>query len=67
MRPLVVITPSTVYMDVLVTFSGLFCVVRPNTQLNNRKLTDKELAFAHRYVDQEGWLEYAIGSCYRSL
>src|SRR5438132_6395321 len=46
-------TPARVYMEVLVTFSGVFCVVRPNTQLNNRKLTDKELAFAHRYVDQE--------------
>jgi len=62
MRPLVIITPARVYMDVLVTFSGVFCVVRPNTQLNNRKLTDKELAFAHRYVDQEGWVEYANGS-----
>jgi len=62
MRPLVIITPARVYMDVLVTFSGVFCVVRPNTQLNNRKLTDKELAFAHRYVDQEGWVEYAKGS-----
>jgi hypothetical protein len=49
-------------MEVLVTFSGVFWVVRPNTQFNNRKLTDKELAFAHRYVAQEGWVEYAKGS-----
>jgi hypothetical protein len=61
MRPLVVITPARAYMDVLVTFSGVFCVIRPNTQLNKRKLTDKELAFAYRYVHQEGWVEYANG------
>ena len=62
MRPLVITTPARVYMEVLVTFSGVFWVVRPNTQFNNRKLTDKELAFAHRYVAQEGWVEYAKGS-----
>ena len=59
---LVIITPSRIYMDVLVTYGGLFCVIRPNLQLNDRELTYKELAFAHRYVVQEGWVEYAKGS-----
>ena len=59
---LVIITPSRIYMDVLVTYGGLFCVVRPNMQLNDRELTYKEVAFAHRYVVQEGWIEYANGS-----
>jgi hypothetical protein len=30
---LIIITPSRIYMDVLVTYGGLFCVVRPNMQL----------------------------------
>jgi hypothetical protein len=68
MRLLVVVTPARVYMDVPLTLSGVFCVVRPNTQLNNQKLTEKELAFAHRYFDQEGWvsMRMAVGSLIRS-
>jgi hypothetical protein len=49
-------------MDLLVTCGGAFCVVRPNMQLNNRQLTRKEVAFAHRYLTEEGWVDYANGS-----
>jgi hypothetical protein len=49
-------------MDILITHGGMFCVVRPNAELNERKFTHKELAFAQRYVAQEGWIEYANGS-----
>jgi hypothetical protein len=61
MYPFIVITPARIYMDVLVTGGGAFCVVRPNMQFNNGELTHKEVAFAHRYVTQEGWVEYANG------
>jgi hypothetical protein len=61
MRPLVVITPARIYMDVLRTYRGSSCVVRPNVELNDRKLSQKELVYAHRYVAQEGWSEYANG------
>jgi hypothetical protein len=60
MHPLVIITPGRIYMDVRVTY-GVSCVVRPNMEFNERKFTFKELAFAHRYLAQEGWTEYANG------
>ena len=62
MGSLVVITPAKIYMDVLVTCAGMFCVVRPNMVLNDRKFTNTDVAFAHRYVVQEGWVEYANGT-----
>jgi hypothetical protein len=52
---LVITTPSRIYIDVLGTYGGLFCV-HPNIQLNDRKLTYKELAFAHRYVAHEPFI-----------
>jgi hypothetical protein len=58
MRPLVVITPARVYMDVLGTHRNRTCVVRPNLELNDRLFSQKELLYAHRYIAQEGWLEY---------
>jgi hypothetical protein len=61
MRPLVIITPARIYLDVVRTYSGRNCVVRPNVELNDRKLSQKELVYAHRYVAQEGWSEYANG------
>jgi hypothetical protein len=62
MGPLTVITPTRIYMDILVTYGGIFCVVRPNMELNKQKPTQKELAFAHRYLVEEGWLDYATGN-----
>jgi len=62
MSPLIVITPARIYMDLLATCGGAFCVVRPNMQLHNRELTHKEIAFAHRYITEEGWVEYVNGS-----
>jgi hypothetical protein len=62
MSSLIIITPASIYMDILATCGGAFCVVRPNTELNNRELTHKEVAFAHRYITAEGWVEYANGS-----
>jgi hypothetical protein len=61
MRALVIITPARIYLDVVRTYSGRNCVVRPNVELNDRKLSQKELVYAHRYVAQEGWSEYANG------
>ena len=62
MSPFIVITPARIYMDLLVTCGGVFCVVRPNMQLNNRQPTHQEVAFAHRYLTEEGWVDYANGS-----
>jgi hypothetical protein len=59
MRPLVIITPARIYLDVVRSGRGGNCVVRANVELNDRKLSRKELVFAHRYVAQEGWSEYA--------
>ena len=59
MRPLIIITPARIYMDVLRTCRG--CVARPNVELNDQKFTHKALMCAHRYVSQEGWVEYANG------
>jgi hypothetical protein len=61
MRPLVIITPARIYLDVVRTYSKGNCVIRPNVELNDRKLSQKELVYAHRYVAQEGWSEYANG------
>ena len=61
MHPLVIITPARIYMDVLRPNPGRSCVVRPNMQLNDRMFSQEELVFAHRYVAQEGWTEYANG------
>jgi hypothetical protein len=58
MRPLVVITPAKIYMDVLGAQRTRTCVVRPNLELNDRKFTQREIFYAHRYLAQEGWLEY---------
>jgi hypothetical protein len=59
MRPLVIITPARIYMDVLRPYPGRGCVVRPNMEFNDRKFSPRELVCAHRYVAQEGWAEYA--------
>jgi hypothetical protein len=59
MRPLVIITPARIYMDVLRPYPGRSCVVRPNMEFNDRKFSTRELVCAHRYVAQEGWAEYA--------
>jgi len=59
MRPLVIITPARIYMDVLRPYPGRGCVVRPNMEFNDRKFSLKELTCAHRYITQEGWAEYA--------
>src|SRR5260221_2504656 len=61
MRPLVIITPVRIYMDLLRPSPGRSCVVRPNMELNDCKFSQEELVCAHRYVAQEGWTEYANG------
>jgi hypothetical protein len=61
MRRLVIITPAKIYMDLLLPNPCRSCVVRPNMELNDRKLSQQELVCAHRYVAQEGWTEYANG------
>jgi hypothetical protein len=58
MRPLVVIAPGGVYMDVLGTYRSRTCVVRPNFELNERNLSQREILYAYRYIAQEGWVEY---------
>jgi hypothetical protein len=62
MRPLVVITPAKVYMDVWGAYRSRGCLVRPNVGLNGRNLNQRELSYASRYLNQEGWLEYADGT-----
>jgi len=62
MRPLVIITPTRVYMDVWGAYRNRGCVVRPNVGLNGRNLNQRELSYASRYLNQEGWLEYANGA-----
>lgn len=62
MRPLVVIiTPARIYLDILGAYRGRNCVVRPNVELNGRNPSQRELSYANRYLNQEGWLEYANG------
>jgi hypothetical protein len=61
MRPLVIITPARIYMDLLRPYPGRSCLARPNMEFNDRKFSSKELVCALRYVAQEGWTEYVNG------